>query len=62
MVVVVVRVLGRVLPFVVVVVAATCHGAAVVVMMVVVREKVIIRIWTWFLGPILNSGRTQGYV
>jgi len=54
-VVVVGWVLGRVLPFVVVVVAATYRGVAAVVM-VVVRGKVMICIWTQFLGPILNPG------
>ena len=64
MVVVVGRVLGRVLPLVVVVVvvATTYRRAAVVVVMVVVRGKIITRIQTCFLGPILDPGQTQGYV
>jgi len=62
-VVVVGQVFGRVLPLVIVViVAATYHRAAVVMVMVVVMEKMMIRIRTRFLGPILNPGRTQSYV
>ena len=48
-----VRVLGRVLPFVVVVVAATCHRAAVVVV-VMVMERICIL--TPFLILILDPG------
>jgi len=56
------RVLGRVLPLIVVVVAMTCCRAAVVMVVVVVIGKMMICIWTQFLGLILNPGQTQGYV
>ena len=65
MVVVIGQVLGRVLPLVVVVaIAATtyCRVAVVVMIVVVVRGKMMICIWTRFLGLILDPGQTQGYV
>jgi len=33
-----------------------------VVAVVMVMGKVMIRIWIWFLGLILDLGQTQGYV
>ena len=62
MVVVVVGwVFERVLPLVVVVVVAMTYRRAVVVV-VMVRGKMMTHIQTRFLGPILDPGRTQGYV